>query len=117
MSGSTNILEFTNEEMIIGEVILSARTIQEFLWGDMNAEAGLEEYKRMFRKRLSKIEEIKTTNPHWKVEFKKRLLQIASISVNVINKIDNDTLTDGIHPTLPSNLDEYATKVEAVEAK
>lgn len=97
----------TEKETIL-EVIEAARTIQEFLWGEMNDGAGLEEFKRMFRKRLAKIDEITTDNPHWKIELKKRLLQTAAIAVNMITKLDNNELNfDGIHPTLPSNLSNY----------
>lgn len=42
------------EEEVIKEAIIAARKVQEFLWSDMNNEAGLEEFKRMFRKRLKK---------------------------------------------------------------
>lgn len=97
-----------DEEKAIAEVIRAARVIQDFLWQDMNAEVGLEEFKRMFRKRVAKIEAIDMKNPHWRVELKKRVLQTAAISVNLIHKIDNDMLLhDGIHPTMPSNLPEF----------
>lgn len=99
-----NYDRLNQEEQIMKDIILSARKIQEFLWGEMNAEIGLEEYKRMLRKRLIKIEEIKTENPHWRIEFKKRLLQITAISVRIIYKLNNDSLKDGIHPYLQSNL-------------
>lgn len=100
------------EEQTISEVIRAARTIQEFLWGEMNDNCGLEEFKRMFRKRVAKMEEISTENPHWKVELKKRLLQTAAIAVNLITKIDNNKLKhDGIHPNLESNLPEYSQPI------
>ncbi len=103
------------EEEIIKDVIISARKIQEFLWGDMNDGAGFEEYKRMLRKRLSKIEKIDLSNPHWKIELKKRLLQITGISVQMIYKLTNNLLKDGIHPSLPSNLSEYVEIVNFLE--
>ncbi len=102
-------MNLSNEEKHIQEVIISAREIQEFLWGEMNNESGLEEFKRMFRKRVAKIEQIDMSNPHWKVELKKRLLQTAAIAVNLIAKMEDGKLThDGIHPSMPSNLPEYA---------
>ena len=61
---------------------------------------------------MVKLEQISTDNPHWKIELKKRVLQIAAISVNLINKIDNGVLEGGIHPSLPSNLPEYDKKIE-----
>ena len=96
------------EYQTISEVLRAARLIQEFLWADMNEDCGLEEFKRMFRKRLVKIDAIDMANPHWKVELKKRLLQTAAISVNMITKLENDKITHaGTHPVLPSNLPEF----------
>ena len=69
------------EERQIVELIKSARNIQEFLWGEMNAESGYEEIKRMFRKRVEKLDEVNTDNPHWKVEVRKRLLQVGAIAI------------------------------------
>lgn len=101
------------EDVTIFEVIKAARTIQEFLWSGMNEDAGLEEFRRMFRKRLAKIEEIRLDNPFWRTELKKRLLQTAAIAVNLIHKLDSgQELGEGVHPTLPSNLSEYTEKVE-----
>lgn len=102
--------EFTAEEKQTVELIKSARNIQDFLWGEMNDECGLEEFKRMLRKRLVKIDDIELTNPHWKVEFRKRLLQLGAIAIQVMVRLDNDQIKHGgTHPTLPSNLPKYAT--------
>lgn len=101
------------EERNMIEVLKAARTIQEFLWGDMNSEAGLEEFKRMFRKRVAKLEEVTLNNPHWKIELKKRLLQTAAIAINLITKLNEGTLHNGIHPTLPSNLPEYSEPIKS----
>jgi len=97
------------EDETITAVLRAARLIQEFLWADMNEDCGLEELKRMFRKRVAKIDAIDMSNPHWKVELKKRVLQTAAISVNLITKLENDKIIHaGTHPTLPSNLSDYA---------
>ncbi len=109
--------QFTNEELIVKDIILSARKVQEFLWGEMNSRAGLEEYKRMLRKRLVKIEEIETSNPHWEIELKKRLLQISGISVQLIYKLNKHLLKDGVHPYLSSNLNDYQDKVNFTGGK
>lgn len=106
-------MDFSSEEKNIIEVIKAARTIQEFLWGDMNSECGLEEFKRMFRKRVIKIDEIQFSNPHWKIEFKKRCLQTAAIAVNVITKLGNDLIEhDGIHPSKQSNLPQFSKRLK-----
>jgi len=96
------------EDQTMFEVIKAARLIQEFLWGDMNDDCGLEEFKRMFRKRVIKIDEIEFSNPHWQTELKKRVLQTAAMAVNLITKLDNGKITyAGTHPHLPSNLPDY----------
>ena len=107
--------DLTTEEVYIVDVIRAARKIQEFLWVDMNHESGLEEFRRMFRKRVAKIEAITMDNPHWRVELNKRLLQTAAICVNLMAKTATGRLThDGVHPTMPSNLPEYATQVDTI---
>lgn len=94
-----------DEDRNIAEVIRAARVIQDFLWKEMSDDIGIEEFKRMFRKRVAKIDEIQMSNPHWRVEMRKRLLQTAAIAINMMTKLDNNTLThDGIHPYMPSNL-------------
>lgn len=113
IQGKTPHLDLTREEVVIVKVIKAAREIQEFLWS-VDKLAGLEEYKRMFRKRVVKIEEISFDNPHWKVEFKKRLLQTAALAIKAISRIDNGELNyDGCFSDgTPSNLPEYATPVK-----
>ena len=101
-----------DEEKYIIDVIKAARKIQEFLWADMNHASGLEEFRRMFRKRVAKIEAISMNNPHWRVELNKRLLQTAAICVNLMAKNATSRLThDGVHPTMPSNLPEFTTSI------
>ena len=103
----------TDEEQYILQVIRAARVIQEFLWSDMNVESGLEEFRRMFRKRVAKIEAISMDNPHWRVELNKRLLQTAAICVNLMAKMAGGRLThDGIHPTMPGNLPDYDQPID-----
>jgi hypothetical protein len=100
----------------IAEILEAARKVQECLWGDMNDDAGLEEFRRMFRKRVAKIEAVSMDNPHWEVELKKRLLQTAAIAVNMLGKIKRGRLTyDGIHPSLPSNLPQFDAPVTNVK--
>jgi hypothetical protein len=85
------------------EAIQAARTVQEFLWGEHNPHWGLEEWRRMFRKRLAKIEDIDPTNPYWKIELKKRLLQTAALSIALLALLDEGTeVVPGV-----SNLPQY----------
>ena len=106
------------EDKQIAEVIRAARTIQEFLWSGMNNGAGLEEFKRMYRKRVVKIEAIQLSNPHWKVELRKRLLQTAAISVNLIHKLDNnEPIYEGTHPSMETNLPQFAEMPEGPQKR
>jgi hypothetical protein len=104
--------EYLNqEEKFIHEALVASRKVQEFLWGDFNcSSANFEEFKRMYRKRLVKLEEIRPDNPHALIEAKKRILQIAAISINFLCKIESKSLTN--EPVLPSNLPQFGEKIE-----
>jgi len=87
--------------------IEAARQVQTFLWGEANGEWGLEEWLRMFRKRVAKLEEVKQENPHAVVELKKRLLQTAALSIALIGIIDRDGIPWKDTNNTPSNLPSY----------
>ena len=107
--------EPTNEEkMALAAAIEAARQVQTFLWGEANGEWGLEEWLRMFRKRVAKLEEVKKDNPHAAVELKKRLLQTAALSVALIGIIDRDEVPWEAKPGAPaSNLPKFAKSPDA----
>lgn len=86
------------EEQAIAAVIGAARCVQEFLWGEKNAALELGELRRMFRKRVVKLEEVDPANPHAAVELKKQLLQAAALAVAMIGRIERD----GVPPAEPS---------------
>lgn len=94
-----------NEEKIIKETIKAARVIQNFLWSGINDGAGFEEFRRMLRKRLIKMDAIKFENPYWKIEARKRLLQLAAISIQAIGRLDNPGFQG-------SNLHEYSDPIK-----
>jgi hypothetical protein len=96
----------------IKQAISAARDVQEFLWSKMNKSAGFEEWKRMLRKRLIKIENLDTSNPHFQVELRKRLLQMAACSIAFLEEMEKREIKDEIHPSLESNLPEYSKKVD-----
>jgi len=81
--------DLSKEEKIIVEGVLAARVVQEFLWGHANGAWGLEEWRRMLRKRLAKLEEVNPSNPHAAVELKKRLLQNIACSVALLRLIQD----------------------------
>jgi len=97
------------EKRALAAAIEAARQVQTFLWGTANGEWGLEEWLRMFRKRVAKLEEVKQDNPHAAVELKKRLLQTAALSVALIGIIDRDGVPwDAAPGAPPSNLPAFA---------
>lgn len=61
----------------------------------------------MLRKRMAKIEEVRPDNPHYAVELKKRILQMAAVSISLLEQMEARNIPDGIHPFLPRNLPDY----------
>lgn len=98
----------SKEEIFIAESIQAARKIQTMLWGESNGSWGLEEWRRMFIKRLVKIEMIDPKNPHAVVELKKRLLQNTALSIALIGILHFGRPIDIVNDNIPSNLPEYA---------
>ena len=95
-----------NEEAEIFNALVAARNVQTFLWGEQNSKWGLEEWRRMFKKRLVKIDNIDMTKPYAVIELRKRLLQNAALSIALLARLKNSDLDEGIG--LPhSNLDDY----------
>ena len=98
------------ENDALATAIESARQVQTFLWEEANGNWGLEEWLRMFRKRVAKLEEIKRDNPHANVELKKRLLQTAALSIALIGIIDQNGIPWNPTPNAPpSNLPKFKT--------
>lgn len=105
---------FTDEEEQIKEVIIASRKLEEYLWGEYNGQWNIEEWKRMFRKRIQKIDDIDINNPHAIIEMRKRVMQNAALSIALMKILD----TRGI-PTdkcdIPSNLPQYDINNEVGE--
>jgi len=97
-------MNLTKEESITKDTIVAARQIQDFLWGGINDGAGFEEFRRMLRKRLAKLDQINFENPYWKTEARKRLLQLAAISIQVMGRLDDPEFKG-------SNLHEFAQPI------
>jgi hypothetical protein len=99
---------FSREEIYLFESVKSARNVQDFLWGEYNSKWDLEEWKRMFSKRMVKIADIDERNPHAKIELKKRILQNTALGIAMLEKIDSDSISGKCD--IPSNLPQYGTK-------
>lgn len=98
----------TSEELAIVDAVMAARRVQTFLWGKANGDWGLEEWKRMFRKRVAKLDDIDEHNPHAAVELKKRLLQTAALAVALIAVVDRIGIPERSSGAPPSNLPQFA---------
>ena len=94
------------EEQYLFDSIIAARKIQTFLWGEANGKWGLEEWRRMFRKRIKKIDDIDLATPHAIVELKKRLLQNAALSIALLGILHFGSIAED-NPDIPSNLPQY----------
>jgi hypothetical protein len=103
----------TPEEEAIRDVVLAARKVQTFLWGKANGSYGLEEWRRMFRKRVVKLDEVDVeNNPHAAIEIKKRLLQTAALAVALIAVIEEHGIPQKAADAPPSNLPQYGEKLK-----
>jgi len=60
----------------------------------------------MFKKRIVKIDDIDSSNPHAKIELKKRVLQNAALCIALLNVIDNNKINDDC---IQTNLPQYST--------
>lgn len=98
----------SKQERVLFEAILAARNIQDFLWGFHNDGWDYEEWLRMLRKRVVKLEQIEQDNPHKLVEIRKRLLQVIAVGVNFITKLDGNNIQDVSQHV--SNLPEFSEK-------
>jgi hypothetical protein len=73
----------------IADVMIAARKLQEYIWGDTRTSAdNFEHWKEALQKRLDKIEKIDFSKPHAVIELRKRLLQNATVSVVWLRALD-----------------------------
>ena len=98
---------FTDEEEQIKEAIIASRKLEEYLWGEYNGQWNIEEWRRMFRKRVQKIDDIDVNNPHAIIEMRKRVMQNAALSIALMKILDTKGIPTN-HCDIPSNLPQYA---------
>ncbi len=84
--------DFSPEEQKIFEAIVSARTVQNFIWGEhgfyMDSFWDHGNWIEVFQKRVDRIAELDLNYPSWKIELRKRLLQQAALSIQALQLID-----------------------------
>ena len=102
---------FTDEEEQIREVIIASRRLEEYLWGEYNGKWNIEEWRRMFRKRIQKIDDIDVDNPHAIIEMRKRVMQNEALSIALMKILDSKGIPKN-KCDIPSNLPQYALNQE-----
>ena len=75
----------------IVRVLFAARTVQRYLWQEDEAH-NTHQLLCILEKRLTKIRELDTSQPHYKVELRKRLLQNAAVSIKFLELIEGGKL-------------------------
>lgn len=95
------------ELFYIARVVWHARKLQNFLWGESDKQnAGkwncqtYNQWMKNLEYRLKCLESVDMSNPSWKVETRKRALQMAGISIAFITAINNGT-------TQPNTIDSH----------
>lgn len=76
-------------------ILLAARRLQDWLWNKPGERVYAdvprdpwESWIRNLGKRVARLSKIDAKNPHWRVEARKRLLQLATVAVAFIEAID-----------------------------
>jgi hypothetical protein len=63
-------------------VLLAARIVQDFLWGEADARGYSDEtWLKILTKRIIKLQELDPKEPHAHVEKRKRVLQVAAVAL------------------------------------
>lgn len=73
-------------------IMWHARKVQDYLWGSHSngsRKAGLREWLPVLEKRFYKLYRLDHNNRHWKVEARKRLLQLAAVSAAMLEALDS----------------------------
>ena len=75
-------------------ILLAARSIQDFLWngapGQSQRPESFESYRDALDQRVARLYSLNSSNPSWRIEARKRLLQIATIAVALMEYLDQE---------------------------
>lgn len=102
MALSPQQMDLTKDEQLILEAMFNGRRIQEYLWQELSLS--MEErydpaqWKKVFQKRIDKIEQLDMSNPMAKVELRKRILQQATLSIIALKVLDREMAENTIEP-------------------
>lgn len=84
-------MEYTPEERIVAEAIGTARKVQDYIWGELNLSNkpfDKDCWIEVFQKRVVKISRIDESNPNYRAELRKRVLQQAALSILALEVLD-----------------------------
>lgn len=80
------------ELQLVAEAIITAREIQEFIWGRESRLLGAfdaDGWRELFQKRVDRIAAVDITKFGGRAELRKRLLQQAALSIKALVVVDN----------------------------
>lgn len=87
------------EMLRIVRVAWSARRIQDFLWQrpgvpskDARTSHDWNQWIRNLQLRIEKVQYVDTAHRNWRVEAKKRLLQLATVAIGMMEAIDKGAI-------------------------
>lgn len=73
------------------QVLLAARTVQDYLWGPVPGQRPNKDYAawvEVIDKRIGKLSAVRFSNPLWRVEARKRLLQVAAVALAMLEWVN-----------------------------
>lgn len=79
-------------------VAIAARRVQDFLWNRpgervyMNERFKWDSWMEQIEKRTQRLNRVDPSHMHWRVEAKKRLLQLSALSVAMMEAIDSGAI-------------------------
>lgn len=74
------------------EALRHAREVQEFLWNDAPGQYDMATWIEILEKRIAKLHELDLGRAHYDVELRKRVLQIAAVSIRWLENLDRDNV-------------------------
>ena len=84
--------KYSEKEQKIVDAIMNGRKVQDFLFSDLSLEhkrLDVNDWVKVFQKRVDKIKEINLEHPSAMIELRKRVLQNACLSVMLLQKLQN----------------------------
>ena len=93
-----NYNDLSKDELLIREVLLCARNMEEYLFGEeslVNKPFKKDVWVEVFQKLVNKIMDIDISNPSYEVELRKRIVQQAALSVKALVALDKNRSKSG----------------------